>query len=100
MDFLILLLSNLLFLYSDNAYGFLFALPEYSRMRLKLYQSPQAEFRLAGVSFFQLVFWCLALKVFPFSHIVLYIVLLVNGIIKYGFYTFHSIKTVEHGKID
>jgi hypothetical protein len=37
MDFLALLLSNPRFLYSDNAYGFLFVLPEYSRMLLKLF---------------------------------------------------------------
>lgn len=42
----IYLLSNLLFLYSDNVYGFLFALPEYNHMRLKLCRSFQAEFRL------------------------------------------------------
>ena len=86
MDFLVLLLSNPQFLYSVNAYGFLFALLEYSRMLLKLCLFLLAAFHLAVASFFQLVFLRLALDYLVSYIIVLYIVLYVNAEIKYCFY--------------
>lgn len=93
MDFLVLLLSNPRFLYSDNACGFLFALLERSHMRLKLCLFLQAVFRLAIVSFFQLVFLRLALSLSPFLYIVSYIVLFANGNIEPIFNVYSSIKS-------
>ena len=86
MDFLVLLLSNPQFLYSDNAYGFLFVLPEYSRMLLKLCLFLLAAFHLAVASFFQLAFYVWHCDYLLSHTIVSYIVLYVNIKIKHCFY--------------